>query len=253
MGKTAQSWPRKEKNLYGKFVLSKQMAKKSGKKEMGEDKNHSKEHILEDTKRKTEYLLRRASISEIEVYGLVKFFFKKFLKKENELTCEELVSELGNIYLEEDLKNDFKKFLDEIYLMEYSQKAFSSEELKLLVKEFDNLIERLIVPVPKPGKAKFLGLFHRKAKREKEFLELENKLKALEKAEKQKAAHTPEERLQIMIDKIRLLIKQENLNYAKEEYKELITEYELSHKDAQKKFYKEINNLFKEIKVSTSS
>jgi hypothetical protein len=133
--------------------------------------------------------------------------------------------------------------------MEYSEKSFTQEELKLLVKEFDNLIERLIVPV-KPEKRKVLGLFHKKQKEEKEFLELETKLESLEKAAKQKAIHTPEERLKILMEKIKVLIKQNKLADAKEGYKELISEFELSPKEIQKLLYKETNELFKQLNAT---
>jgi len=220
------------------------MAKKSGKKEV--DSEISKEKLLEESKRKSEFLLNKASTSEIEVYDLVKYFFKKFLKKEHELTCEELESELGNVYLEEDIKDDFKKFLHEIYLMEYSNKAFTQDELNLLVSEFQNIIERLLVPVV--PKKKIFSLFKKKKKHE-EFEEFEEKLKELEEAEKQQAAHSPEERIEITIEKVNLLLKQKKMKTAKEAYQSLVCDYELSHKDIQKKYYNEITELFKQLQI----
>ncbi|MFH1211981.1 MAG: hypothetical protein V1659_03570 [Candidatus Woesearchaeota archaeon] len=226
--------------------------KKEEKKTKESEKADSRETLLEEAKRKTEYLARKASISEIEVYELVKFFFKRFLKKEHELTCEELADELNNIYIEDELKTDFYKFLDQINLMEYSNKGFSQDELKLLVKEFDNLIERTFSKIKKKKKRRFTDIFKKK-KVEKQFSLLEDQLKKLEAEQKQKAAHTPEERMHIMIDRVKLLLEQGSLGLARTAYKELMIEYELSHKDIQKIFYKEISQLFAELNAEHKS
>lgn len=219
------------------------MALKKEDNENSEEKEFSKEKILEDTKRKIEYLVNKNSFTEIEVYELVKFFFKRFLKKDHELTCEELTEELGNVYLDDALKADFRRFLDEVYLMEYSNKEFTQEELGLLVKEFGNLVEQLLAPVGKSRKSGF-SFFMKKLGKQKEFDELEKKLKEIEHKQGQKASQSPYDRIQILLDKVNLLINSNNLDLAKKSYKELILEYDLSHKDVQKRFYTEVSGLF---------
>ncbi|MBC8494723.1 hypothetical protein H8D36_01055 [archaeon] len=99
-------------------------------------------NILRDVK----YLMSKGLISEEEVYYLVKGFLKNYLKLNYEFTKDELFEELKNIYLPYNIRTDFFKFIDHIFLFEYSHAHYSDEELKSFLNEFRSYVDYLLTP-----------------------------------------------------------------------------------------------------------
>ncbi len=95
--------------------------------------------------KKIEHLRSKAYISEKEVYDLVRSFFKKHLTIDYEFTHEELMNELKKIYLSPDLQEKVKALFDDVSKIEHTSKTFTREELEEILKDFEQVVDGLIV------------------------------------------------------------------------------------------------------------
>ena len=96
--------------------------------------------------RDVNYLLSKSWITEFELYNLVKKFLKSYAKLDYEFTKEELFKELENVYLPYSIRGDFFKFIEQVFLFEYSDVKYTDDELKLLLREFKKYVEVLLAP-----------------------------------------------------------------------------------------------------------
>jgi hypothetical protein len=95
--------------------------------------------------KKIEHLRSKAYISEKEVYDLVRSFFKKHLTIDYEFTHEELMNELKKVYLSPDLQEKVKDLFEDVSKIEHTSKTFTREELEEILKDFEQVVDGLIV------------------------------------------------------------------------------------------------------------
>lgn len=110
----------------------------------GEEQRVDHEKLLTNTLQKIIYLSSKGNINEKEVYHTVKTFFKELLVIDYEFTHDELIDELHKTYLDKESLDQVTKFVDSIGRMEYSHKAFSQEELLVLLEEMRKIVRKLI-------------------------------------------------------------------------------------------------------------
>jgi len=97
-----------------------------------------------ETEEEVKYLQKKVQIEDKEVYLLSKQFFKKLLELDYETTYEELIDEIGRIYLDKDLRKEIQAFVVNIGQIEYSRKKFTQEELRILLDELKQIARKLI-------------------------------------------------------------------------------------------------------------
>jgi len=114
----------------------------------GEDASSSTQNKLilkKAANRKIEHLRSKAYISDKEVYDLVRSFFKKHLIIDYEFTHEELMNELKKVYLSPELQEKVRSLFDDISKIEHTSKDFTREELEEILKDFEGVVDGLIV------------------------------------------------------------------------------------------------------------
>ncbi len=114
----------------------------------GEDASSNTQNKLilkKAANKKINHLRSKAYISEKEVYDLVRSFFKKHLTIDYEFTHEELMNELKKIYLSPDLQEKVRNLFEDISKIEHTSKSFTREELEEILKDFEGVVEGLIV------------------------------------------------------------------------------------------------------------
>jgi len=114
----------------------------------GEDASSSTQNKLilkKAANRKIEHLRSKAYISDKEVYDLVRSFFKKHLTIDYEFTHEELMNELKKVYLSPELQEKVRSLFDDISKIEHTSKDFTREELEEILKDFEGVVDGLIV------------------------------------------------------------------------------------------------------------
>ena len=114
----------------------------------GEDASSNTQNKLilkKAANKKINHLRSKAYISEKEVYDLVRSFFKKHLTIDYEFTHEELMNELKKVYLSPDLQEKVRNLFDDISKIEHTSKSFTREELEEILKDFEGVVEELIV------------------------------------------------------------------------------------------------------------
>lgn len=103
-------------------------------------------HALKmESLRRARYLLGKGHLAEREVYELVKFFFQEYLHKHYEFTVDELREELEKVYLTNQARARVEAFLSAVEAMEYDQKIATTDELKTLLRRFEDVADLLIV------------------------------------------------------------------------------------------------------------
>lgn len=114
----------------------------------GEDASSSTQNKLilkKAANKKIEHLRSKAYISDKEVYDLVRSFFKKHLTIDYEFTHEELMNELKKIYLSPDLQEKVRDLFEDVSKIEHTSKDFTREELEKILKDFEEVVDGLIV------------------------------------------------------------------------------------------------------------
>ena len=107
--------------------------------------------LRETTKKKIAYLLSKHTIKDIEVYNLIKEFFKEYLKADYEFTFDELAQELKKTYIEKHIKETLFKLLEDFSTIEYKDEDLPDEMLKEFLGTFSKLIDELIKEEQKKG------------------------------------------------------------------------------------------------------
>jgi hypothetical protein len=114
----------------------------------GEDASSNTQNKLilkKAANKKIDHLRSKAYISDKEVYDLVRSFFKKHLTIDYEFTHEELMNELKKIYLSPDLQEKVRGLFEDISKIEHTSQSFTREELEEILKDFEGVVEGLIV------------------------------------------------------------------------------------------------------------
>lgn len=212
--------------------------------------------------RDTNYLLSKGLITNNEVYYLVKNFLKNYLNLDYEFTKDELLEELKNIYLPYSIRADFFRFVDTIFLFEYSEVSYSDEELRVFLKEFQGYMDYLLVPTKEPAvkkgffsslKSKLAGYVYRSDKEKKGEKEEEKEPESfIEKEEfpvevidPVRAAHVD---INSLIEKIYYSINNDDIESSSVIYKEAISLYNDLTPEEKVDYYETLNAAFESIK-----
>lgn len=101
------------------------------------------------TQKKIRYFLSKHAIKDVDVYTVIKEFFKEYLQAKYEFTFEELKEELKKIYLEKPVKDELFSIIDSFEAVEYKDEEVPQDTLKEILKRFDLVLEHLIIIHPK--------------------------------------------------------------------------------------------------------
>lgn len=100
--------------------------------------------LREVTQKKIAYLQSKHSLKDVEVYRLIKEFFKEYLHAHYEFTFDELVKELDKVYIEKNLRENVYKLLKDFSTIEYKDEEMPQETLQQVLATFSKLVDALI-------------------------------------------------------------------------------------------------------------
>lgn len=116
--------------------------------------------LLKDaTHKKVEYLLSKRSLRDVDVYVLIKEFFKEFLQAPYEFTFEELEAELHKVYIPQAVKGRLLTLLKNFSTIEYRDELVPHEKLRGVLEEFRSITDALIEKDAEEKKGVFAKLF----------------------------------------------------------------------------------------------
>lgn len=118
------------------------MPEKRGEAAQGAEKpNIGSKKLLGDlTLKKIAYYLSKTTITDSEIYSVVKEFFSELLEIKNEFTFSELSVEIEKTYFEQPVKDKITEFIDKLRLIEYTSDKYTEEDLKKMFNEFESLV-----------------------------------------------------------------------------------------------------------------
>ncbi len=99
--------------------------------------------IVKDYRRKTEYLLEKNKVEELELYDVSKEFFKKYLNVNYEATCKELINKVNTTYIPEHLEPSIKNYLDTLSVVEYKDSFMGDQQIKIMLEYFNTILKKL--------------------------------------------------------------------------------------------------------------
>ncbi|MBU1202260.1 MAG: hypothetical protein KKA51_07180 [Nanoarchaeota archaeon] len=231
--------------------------------------NESKLVLRKSTLRDINYLLSKSWVTEQEVYNLVKNFLKGYLNINYEFTKDELFEELKNVYLPYTIRADFFKFIDLVFMFEYSNVKYSDKELKILIEEFKNYLDYLIVPnfVEKS----MTGTFFFKSIRGKLTNYLKSILKSQGRKEKSVLKDTKKQEskptnlsvldpvyeshidINTLLEKIYSSINNGDFDSAKILYKQAMDKYQLLSPDEKAKYYENLSSVYNSLTATITN
>lgn len=92
------------------------------------------------------YLYSKVTLTPEEIYTITKNFFGKLLDINYEFSHEELIEELNKTYIDIELKKYISKFIEGIGKIEYNSTiVFSTQELKVLLEQFQQIVDKLAI------------------------------------------------------------------------------------------------------------
>ena len=112
---------------------------------MNIDEREKRELLKELTLKKINYLLKKGDLDDVDVYEAAKDFFKEYYDLDYEFTIQEFKEELEGVFLETDTKKEILKFVDQLHLMEYTDKKYGQKELEELLQELKVILHKLII------------------------------------------------------------------------------------------------------------
>jgi hypothetical protein len=136
------------------------MDKKEGEKtsSSAKDAAAAKKLLLESLVKKADYYHTKGSITDNDLYYLVKDFFREFLDLKYEFSFEELLLEVDKTYMETEYREKTIAFVKKIEHIEYSNTSLSESELNSLINDFCSLSKGLL-NMAEPKKVSFWGKF----------------------------------------------------------------------------------------------
>ncbi|MGV8169691.1 MAG: hypothetical protein ACP5N3_06590 [Candidatus Nanoarchaeia archaeon] len=114
----------------------------------------SKKEILDDIIKKIDYYTSKNAVNDVDLYYLIKEFFKEFLDLNYEFSLDELLMELDKIYLDNSTRDHAVEFIEKVMIIEYADNSFSSEYIRELLREF-SLLSRSLAKITNPEKPSF--------------------------------------------------------------------------------------------------
>jgi hypothetical protein len=108
------------------------------------ESNTTQALLRDATKKRIAYLLSKRTIQDLDVYRLVKDFFKEYLHENYEFTFNELAEELKKTYIEKDIKESLYRLLEDFSTIEYKDEEISEEVLRNTLVIFSKLVDQLL-------------------------------------------------------------------------------------------------------------
>ncbi|MFH1589475.1 MAG: hypothetical protein ABIB43_02825 [archaeon] len=205
--------------------------------------------------RDTNYLISKGLLTGNEVYYLIKSFLKDYLNLKYEFTKDELFLELKNIYIPFSIRADFFKFIEKVFMFEYSQVIYSEDELRSFLNEFKNFLDYLLVPTTIEKSARVGSIIFRNwrkklsKKREKvNVVDVQSAvLLPLENLDPKKAGHVE---INSLLEKIYYSLYNSDVDSAVELYKQVLQEYSALSDDEKMAYYETLNSVYQSIENS---
>jgi hypothetical protein len=119
---------------------------------VGSENNSSKETNDAETKRllldtiikRIDYYCSKNTVTDVDLYYLVKDFFRVFLDLKYEFSLDELILELDRIYLDSDQRDKTFKFINNIKIVEYHDSTFTEIQIRGYIMEFSEIAKLLL-------------------------------------------------------------------------------------------------------------
>ncbi len=108
-----------------------------------EAKQVSKNEVISESLRKTNYLISKNKVEEIELYEVSKEFFKKYLDIDYEATSNELINIINKTYIPEGLDKDMKQYLEALSVVEYKDSSLTDEKINLMLTYLQAILKKL--------------------------------------------------------------------------------------------------------------
>ncbi|MBN1792598.1 hypothetical protein JW826_02850 [Candidatus Woesearchaeota archaeon] len=183
----------------------------------------------------------KAFISEREVYDLIRGFFKKFIGIDYEFTADELASELKKVYMPEEMHERIRSLLDRISEMEHLSRAFSKDELVMILRDFKKLTDDMVVVhyEKKSFFKRLADMFHGSVAQEhKKVLEADTSL-----GEEERTIV----KMNILLDNSRRW-SGKDIEASKKAYQDLLVLYDALDEERKKAYYAPVNELYNMLK-----
>ncbi|MBU1198597.1 MAG: hypothetical protein KKF46_00125 [Nanoarchaeota archaeon] len=189
--------------------------------------------------KRTDQILKKAFISEKEVYELIRSFFKKYLEVDYEFTHQEMLSELKRVYLTPELQKKVDGLFKKISAVEHDSASLERKELEKLLVDFKQIVEELIVTHYQQDSSflkKLKDSIHKLFSREHtKLLELDNSV--LSENERTIV------KMNMLLDNSKRWANTD-ISKAKKAYKELISLYDSLDDGKKKVFFGPVNELY---------
>ncbi|MBR9692534.1 hypothetical protein GOV07_01240 [Candidatus Woesearchaeota archaeon] len=207
---------------------------------------HTIADVARDTRRRAAYLLKKPFVEQREVYALAKEFFKAYLKKPQEFTCDELKRELHKIYLNSAVRDRVDALIDKLSLLEYTDTQYSQTEIKLLTQELDGIVKDLFIEHSRrlPFLTRVANWLFRKEPKSNETIISDYPM--LEPNDPVSIE------LNTILEDIYLAIEKNNIRKAAKYYKYLMKRYDTLGPSAQQEFYHKIQAAYEAIAKQTA-
>lgn len=129
----------------------------------------AKKIALDAIIKKIDYHLNKNSLSDVDLYYLIKDFFREYLNLKYEFSLDELISELDKIYLDTEQRERTLEFINKVKIIEYHDSSFSESRIKEFIVEFSAITKLLIKNTQYENKSfwdRFMTSFRKKKKKE---------------------------------------------------------------------------------------
>lgn len=103
----------------------------------------SKKLLFDALKNKTSYYLNKPALEDTDLYYYVKDFFREYLDLNKEISFGEIKNEIDKIYIQKDVKDAIKTYLQKISEIEYKDSAFDEDKIKQLIQEFYEITKHM--------------------------------------------------------------------------------------------------------------
>jgi hypothetical protein len=115
---------------------------------------NAKKLLMEAIIKKIDYYSAKSTVLDLDLYYLVKDFFKEFLELKYEFSLDDLLNEIDKMYLDTKFKDKATDFVNKIKIIEYADNSFGEQAIKDLIREF-SVLARELAKTSEPEKKGF--------------------------------------------------------------------------------------------------
>jgi hypothetical protein len=106
--------------------------------------SESKRILLDTIIKRIDYYCSKNAVTDVDLYYLVKDFFRVYLDLAYEFSLDELILELDRIYLDSEQREKAFKFINSIKIVEYNDSTFSEIQIRGYIMEFSEIAKLLL-------------------------------------------------------------------------------------------------------------